>query len=291
MVVANEAEVGKRAAFTAAIGSKLGNSLSLPTTPFQPPVDNEYDFEPYGDDNEAPFQLPEADIVDATGKPVIMQSLADGLINAEVMLPVGDSQAMAKVVSCAVDSDGRLIGEHNNNPILNSLCYMCEFPDGTVKEFLANVIASNIYEESDADGYSSSLLYKIVDHKSSGEAVKIADKYITSANGNKRICQTTVGWKFLVEWIGGNQEWISLEILKESNPVQVAEFAVARNIADEPAFAWWVHYVLRKREVIVSAVTSRVARTTHKYGIEMLTPGKKTIESAMELDRQNRSTL
>ncbi len=41
-----------------------------------------------------------------------------------------------------------------------------------VKEYSANVIASNIYEEGDADGFSSLMSYQIIDHKSSGEAVK-----------------------------------------------------------------------------------------------------------------------
>jgi hypothetical protein len=31
-----------------------------------------------------------------------------------------------------------------------------------------------------------------------------------------------------------------LKDLKESNPVEVAEYAVANKIDDEPAFAWWV---------------------------------------------------
>jgi hypothetical protein len=44
----------------------------------------------------------------------------------------------------------------------------------------------------------------------------------------------------------GMRQWIDLKILKESNPVQVAEYVTARNIADKPAFAWWVSYVLRK---------------------------------------------
>ena len=68
------------------------------------------------------------------------------------------------------------------------------------------MIASNIFEESDADGHTNTLLYKIVDHKSSGEAVKMADKYILSRNGTKRIRQTTVGWKFLVEWTNGGRQ-------------------------------------------------------------------------------------
>ena len=64
-----------------------------------------------------------------------MQSITDGLIHAEVMLLIGDNRAMATVIRCAIDDNGRLIGEHNDNPMLNSLMYMCEFPDGTVKEY------------------------------------------------------------------------------------------------------------------------------------------------------------
>jgi hypothetical protein len=168
---------------------------------------------------------------------------------------------------------------------------MCEFPDGTVKEYSANVIATNLFAESDSNGHSSLFMYKIIDHKSSGEAVKLCDKYITSKNGTRRIRQTTAGWDFLVEWTGGTRQWMPLKILKESNPVQVAEYVMARNLSEEAAFAWWVHYVLRKRDIIVSAVKSRVARTTHKYGIELPRPGKDTIENARKLDLKNGNTL
>ena len=94
-----------------------------------------------------------------------------------------------------------------------------------------------------------------------------------------------------MEWTGGTRQWMPLKILKESNPVQVAEYVMARNLSEEAAFAWWVHYVLRKRDVIVSAVKSRVARTTHKYGIELPRPGKDTIENARKLDLKNGNTL
>ena len=289
--VTNIAEVEKRSEFTAAIRSKLGNSLTLPTESTFPTIKDEFELDLYEDDEFTPMDIPAAEVIDATGRPIIMQSLVDGLINAEVLLPIGDSHAMATVISCAVDDDGRLKGEHNDNPMLNSLMYMCEFPDGSVKEYSANVIASNIFEEADSDGHASTFLHKIVDHRSSGEAVKICDKYIKSKNGTQRLRQTTAGWDFLVEWTGGTRQWMSLKILKESNPVQVAEYAVARNIDDEPAFAWWVHYVLRKRDIIVSAVKSRVVRTTHKYGIELPKPGKDTIENARKLDEKNGNTL
>ena len=150
-----------------------------------------------------------------------------------------------------------------------------------------NTIASNIFMELYADGYSSSLLYEIVDHKSSGEATKMPDKYFPTKTGTKRMCQMTHGWKFLVQWANGLCQWIGLKILKESNPVQVAEYVTARNIADKPAFAWWVPSVLRKRDVIESAVTSRVRKTSHKYGIELPT----SVKHAFEIDQKIGNTL
>ena len=64
-------------------------------------------------------------------------------------------------------------------------------------------------------------------------------------------------------------DWMSLEDLKRSNPVGVAEYAKARNIDKEVVFHWWVPYVLKKREMIISQVTSRMRRTSHKHGIDV----------------------
>jgi len=50
--------------------------------------------------------------------------------------------------------------------------------------------------------------------------------------------QTTVGWSFLVKFGDGSQQWVALNVLKESNPVQVGEYVIARGIQYEPAFAW-----------------------------------------------------
>ena len=216
----------------------------------------------------------EADLVDGAGKPIMMHLLTDTLINAEVLLSKDDSAAIARVARRAVDSKGKMIGTWDENPILNTLVYECEFEDGTIREYAANTIASNIYEEGNADGFSSTHLFQIMEHKSSGEAIKIKDKYFITRTGTRRMRNTTVGWSFLVQWGDGSRQWIDLKVLKESNPVQVGEYVIARGIADEPAFAWWVPYVMRKRDAIVSAVKSFVKKTTHKYGIEMPAPGR-----------------
>jgi hypothetical protein len=67
--------------------------------------------------------------------------------------------------------------------------------------------------------------------------------------------------------------------LKESNPVEVAEYATKVGIADEAAFAWWVPYTLRKRDAIISLVKARVLKRTHKYGVEI----PRTVKEALAL--------
>ena len=65
--------------------------------------------------------------------------------------------------------------------------------------------------------------------------------------------------------------------------MEVAEFTRAKGIDQEPAFAWWVPYTLRKREIILSAIKSRVRKTTHKFGIEIPT----SVEDAERIDAAN----
>ena len=85
----------------------------------------------------------------------------------------------------------------------------------------------------------------------------------------------------------GSESWIHLKDMKESHPVEVAEFDRARGIADEPAFEWWVPYNLRKIDVILAAVKSRIRKTTHNYGIEL--PTSQT--HAYKIDRKNKNTF
>ena len=55
-----------------------------------------------------------------------------------------------------------------------------------------------------------------------------------------------------VKWRDGTAIWVLLNALKESHPVEVAEYAVADKIADEPAFAWRARNVMHKRDRIMS---------------------------------------
>ena len=58
-------------------------------------------------------------------------------------------------------------------------------------------------------------------------------------------------------------------------------------IDDEPTFAWWVTYVHKKREIILSKVKSEYWQRAHKYGIRL----PKSIKEAYELDEENKNKI
>jgi len=67
------------------------------------------------------------------------------------------------------------------------------------------------------------------------------------------------GRELCCEWKDGGTSWQKLSDLKESRPLQVAEFTFAVQIADEIAFNWWVSWVLKKRDRIISLVKCQSA--------------------------------
>jgi hypothetical protein len=100
-------------------------------------------------------------------------------------------------------------------------------------------------------------------------------------DGSTRPRRTTKGWKLLVAWKGGTSSWVPLKDLKESHPIEVAEYALANKILGEPAFNWWARHVLKKRDRIIRKVKSRYWERTHKYGDRL----PKTVAEALRMDR------
>jgi hypothetical protein len=72
-----------------------------------------------------------------------------------------------------------------------------------------------------------------------------------------------------VNWKDGSSNWIALKDLKESYPVELAQYSINNHIDDEPAFAWWVPYVQKKKARILSKIKSKYWQRTHKYGIRI----------------------
>ena len=270
-------EVSKRKLFDELIERRWGTQISPPKA--KPKIRKNIS----ADDGDDERWTPEVeDIVDSTGKMLNQQPAYDKLINAEILLQLDDQPAMGKVIGRTIGDNGKMMGSYDPNPILNSIVYDVEFPDGQVKEYAANILAENMLAQVDQNGHSTLMMKEIVDYrKDSATAVPMSDRYLVTPSGQRRSRKTTKGWDLLVEWKDGTQSWVKLSELKESHPIELAEFAKARGLQNEPAFAWWVNYILKKRNAILSAVKARVKKKTHKYGIEI----PRNLEHAMELDR------
>ena len=120
--VTNEAEATKRAEFDAAIKEDLGDSITpAPIKQKQSiyPMNN-FDYDDLDEDDYENF-VPEADAVDARGSSINQKSVADLLINAELLLTQGEAQKMEKVVRQYIERDGNTIGDLDKTPSLHSL--------------------------------------------------------------------------------------------------------------------------------------------------------------------------
>ena len=75
--------------------------------------------------------------------------------------------------------------------------------------------------------------------------------------------------------------------MKESHPIELAEYVTALHLETEPNFAWWVPYTLKKRYRIIALINHRVIKSDHKFGIKI----PRNVKEALKLDQDNGNTL
>lgn len=225
--VANPEERTIREKFDADVNAKLGQPIDLEELSTLDPALATPEFEPYDGQLEGTAATEEEPTPEDE----------DNYVGAEVNLPFGGTMRAGKVKRRARDSAGELYGRRHPNPILDTRTYEDEFPTGEQAEIAANVIAENMYAQCDPDGNQHMLMESIVDHKTDGTAVKFVDRYVTR-NGRKYHRKTTAGWKLCIEWKNGSTSWERLADLKQSYPIEVAEYAISQGIEHEPAFGW-----------------------------------------------------
>jgi Reverse transcriptase (RNA-dependent DNA polymerase) len=253
-------------------------AAGLPPAPEDDDIDHELEYDPYTDATELNEPAPDADEMDFDS--------FHNFLAAHVSIPVGGELQRGKVIGRKRDRDGKLIGKSNPNPILDTSLYNVEFEDGTVESYAANQIAEAIYSQVDTEGNQYLLIDEVIDHKKLGDALSGDDAYV-EIKGRRVPKKTTKGWKLLVRWKDGSTQWVRLADLKESNPVELAEYAVGNKLVNEPAFQWWVPYTIKKRDRIISKIKTRYLRKEQKFGIEL----PKTVQDAMRLDQESNTTL
>jgi hypothetical protein len=46
---------------------------------------------------------------------------------------------------------------------------------------------------------------------------------------------STLGWELCVSWVDDSSSWLPLALVKDSNPIEAAEYAVSRDLDLEPS--------------------------------------------------------
>ena len=127
----------------------------------------------------------------------------------------------------------------------------------------------------------------IIDHKVTNEALlKLSETHVM-IKGKQYQRKMTKGWLICVEWYDGSTSWEKLCSLKESYPVELAEYSVAQGINHQPVFCLWVPHVLCKQDCIIAVVNKCYHNQTHKFGFEVL----KTVKHALEIGHENGNSL
>ena len=75
-------------------------------------------------------------------------------------------------------------------------------------------------------GTSSKLMDCIMDHKKDDMAITAGNQYFTMHGRKQQKCMTR-GWQLCIKWKDQSMSWERLSDLKESYPVEMAEYAVS----------------------------------------------------------------
>jgi hypothetical protein len=196
----------------------------------------------------------------------------------------GADPELARVTKRMKDKDGKPIGRANaKNPILDTRLYEVEYQDGYKAAMAANTIAENMFSQVDADGHCQVIFDAIIGHRIDGNKIKEENAFVVSKNGVKRRKETTQGWEINIQWKDRSTTWNKLKDTKNSYTVQTAEYAIENGISEQPAFKWWISFVLKKRDRIIAKTKNSYWLTTHKYGHEI----PKDYKNCVHIDKEN----
>ena len=202
-------------------------------------------------------------------------------LNMELIFSIStNDKRQGCVVKHLQGLDGNLIGRAHSNPYFDTSEYEVEFADSTREKYQANLITENMYAQVDDEGNQFQILEEIIDHHKNYSDVPILEGTVWSTSGTEWPKIMTRGWEHLVRFKDQSLDWVPLKDLKESNPIELAEYAVANCLIEEPAFKWWVLKVLHHCYCIISKVKSCYWCTTHKFGIKL----PHSIEKAIQIN-------
>ena len=200
----------------------------------------------------------------------------DELLLVEPLLEKDGELFRAKIIGRKRDVHGNLVGTYHSNPLLNTRIYLAEFPDGYIQEYSANRIAEAIYDNVDDNGTDELLFDSIIGHE-----------HIPTQEQHDQNTFSTQGWNICIAWKDGTSSWHTLADVKNSYPVQLAEYAIEYKLDKKRAFSWWIKTTIKHWKAFIKATKKRFAKRSHKFGIQV----PQTVEEALRIDKETNTTF
>ena len=144
-----------------------------------------------------------------------------------------------------------------------------------------NQIHKNMLSQIDFQGNNFLLIKEINDHRKNEYEINSDSGFLMSKSGNIHAKKTARVCNLQVECNGGYSKWATLVYLKHYNPTEIAEYAVSKQLQEEPEFKWWVNYVLCRRYWTISKVKAKYWQKSHNLGIRI----PKTVKEALDIHK------
>ena len=185
----SETEQRKREIFHNIIKDKLGDAMTKPNKP------SPYSFIPYYDGDLDPPALHEVDEdPDQTNGTVVFEHpITNQCIHTELNLHRGEEMKKAKLVGRYKDNYVNIIDKYDSNPMLNTMVYDVDFPDGTIHKYRANLIDDNMYYQVYSEIFLHPTLSGILDSDKDTTTAKKGDQYIITKSIQRCMRKSTIG--------------------------------------------------------------------------------------------------
>ena len=189
---------------------------------------------------------------------------------------------LATVIKLDTNEYGEPIGQAHRNLMFDTREFKVELENCEADKIMADKIAANLYTQLENEGCEIFQFKFIIEHKNYGSTMKKDTGFTVLKEGHTKCNPTRRGWQVLVEWRDETTTWMHFKDVKEAIPIELAEYAVSNKIDDDPDFSWWVPYIFKKRDRIISKAKTKYWRNTHKYDVRL----PKTAAEALEMYRQ-----
>ena len=139
----------------------------------------------------------------------------NALVNAQIYLPDGDRNKVARVLGRKRDSESLFIGRKQSNPLSWIHGFLSLISQMANKRILHTTFLQNIYTPKlilQANN-NDILLPSSIIAKQPGHLTKKTN--IVSRMGNKSKRKTTTGWHLEVQWRDGSNSWLPLKEVKK----------------------------------------------------------------------------